>query len=265
MGDHGIDWLNQPGYKGETWSLVIGCTQDYAGCQNCWAARLASGRRKHRPRYKGLAVDGTWTGEVRCHEDLLDKPLHWRKPRCIFVCPTGDFFHRKVTFDFRVCALETMRITEQHRYIILTKRPEIAAEIPHGMPHWPLSNVWLYYSASTQADLNEGLSSLLACRAAVRGLSLEPLLEPLDLDLEGIDHVIVGGESGAGARMFDAIWLAEIRTQCRQARVPLYVKQFGANPYNLGGPLKLNDRKGADPLEWPKGARIREFPIIQGV
>lgn len=263
MAEHGIDWLNQEGFKGETWPIVTGCTQEKAGCKNCWAARLASGRLKHHRRYKGLAVDGKWTGEIRFHGDLLHQPLHWRKPRCVFVCSTGDFFHRKVSYSFRSRAMWRMRITQQHRYIILTKRPEIAAEFLHGAPYWPLlSNAWFYFSASTQADLDEGLPQLLKCPASVRGLSLEPLLEPLELDLEGIDHVIVGGESGPGARPFDALWLSAIQIQCKKAAVPLYVKQFGANPTMLGGMLNLKDRKGANPAEWLKRyrVRIREFP-----
>lgn len=321
MAEHGIDWLNQPGYKGEGWPLVTGCTQEKAGCVNCWAARWASHPWLARlPQYAGLTRDGRWTGEVRFHADLLDKPLHWRKRRCVFVAPTGDIGHIKVTENQRDLALAVMAHCPSHRFILLTKRPEnlssyfsqlnvrrrgywhehcgyladcaikarlitkkesreryniarriFRPELPEKPqklgdsslynPGWPLPNVWLYYSASTQEDLDEGLPHLLKCRATVRGLSLEPLLEPLNLDLTGIDHVIVGGESGPNARPFEARWLGEIRVQCAQAAVPLYFKQFGANATILGTPLKLRDPKGSKPAQWPKGYReFREFP-----
>lgn len=239
MTPHKISWLNQPGFKGETWPLFVGCTPIQSGCKNCWAARFASGRLKNHRRYKGLTKDGKWTGEVRFHADLLAQPLHWRKPRCIFVAPMGDLFHYRISTGqiLDVMGIIAQERCRHHRFINLTKRPErlagfwtnpkrLSADIVvNKKGHLP--NLWQYFSASIQAELDKGLPYLFDSPAAVHGLSLEPLLGPIKLPepCPHLDHVIIGGESGPGARPLNIDWLDSLVCQGLAMKIPVYVKQ----------------------------------------
>ena len=180
-----ISWTN------ETWNFLGGCSPCSEGCKNCVAARLASGRLKNLPLYKGLTQNGQWTGEVRLctdigRQDILEQPLHWKKPRMIFPCFMGDLFSKKVPFDFIDKVAMAMSLADQHTYQILTKRPERALACYTRWIKNPnannlfRSNVWLGSSVSNQPDADRIIPILLQIPAAVRFVSLEPLLGPVN-------------------------------------------------------------------------------------
>lgn len=297
-----------------------------------------------------------FNGVVRTHADVLDVPLRRKRPTTWFVNSMSDLFHKDVPFEFVSKVFAVMAATPQHTYQILTKRPErmaaffneVARKSPsfgHDIPrkvalmtdsellaeederfegaaynilmNWPLPNVWLGTSVENQEAADERIPHLLRCPSAVRFLSCEPLLGPVDLtrvrwakiDIEpgdyrrlgvpapsemwslnnvldarpadewnpekpGIDWVIVGGESGPGARPFDLAWARSIAEQCRAAGVPVFVKQLGAVPvtgdvrdwgrpwrehHPKGVVLALDDKKGGDWGEWPEDLRVREM------
>ena len=363
-----------------TWNPVTGCTRVSEGCRHCYAERLTATRLAHQPKYAGLAVmhgaahkvregihepasggEARWTGEIRLHPDVLDQPLKWRKGRRIFVCDMSDLFHEKVPFEFIDRVFAVMALAPRHTFQILTKRPGRMAEYLNGDDgrwyHWkdeaarincdvvfapktPLPNVWLGTSIEDQATADERIPELLKCPAAVRFLSVEPLLGPVDLGmstatcnccarwpsrwirvrhpvgpelpfliaspdlvadagiyraesnkhgalsvrtpagllgikpdemdvLPGVDWVIVGGESGPGARPCDMAWIRSIVGQCQAAGVACFVKQVGARPISsaacsidcrCGLHYGFKFSKGDWPGEWPEDLRVREFP-----
>jgi protein gp37 len=159
------------------------------------------------------------------HEKMLGQPLTWRKPRRVFVNSMSDLFHKSVPEAFIYRVFEVMRQASQHRFQVLTKRSKRLADLARGID-WP-ANVWMGVSVEN-ADYAFRIDHLRQVGAAVKFLSLEPLLGPLPaLDLRGIDWVIVGGESGPGARPMASGWVTEIRDQCVEAGVPFFFKQWG--------------------------------------
>lgn len=325
-----IEWTDA------TWSPVLGCSPESAGCAHCYATRTVW-RMAHNPNARiagprqGLVEKTTagvlrWTGEVRCLPDQLDVPLRWREPRRIFVCNQADLFHESVPDDFIEAVFGVMSLCGRHTFQILTKRAErmrrwvegatlgrcqaeackrsvdivtprrrldrADGEVINGP--WPLPNVWLGVSVEDRRSRNDRIRELERTPAAVRFLSCEPLLEDLgDLALEGtgIRWVIVGGESGPGARPCDVAWVRSLVEQCRAAGVPAFCKQLGAHVLDRndagfdgddgdawpadtcvehdevdtgfqGAPVRvrLRDRKGGDPAEWPEDLRCREMP-----
>lgn len=271
-----------------------------------------------------------FTGEVRCLEDRLTDPLRWRKPRRVFVNSMSDLFHESVPFEFIDRVFAVMALCPQHTFQVLTKRPDRMAEYlrPDGGVRLAaairdivgrsrgdesvsqteeavrrydnaggvLPNVWLGTSAENQATADERIPHLLRCPAAVRFLSCEPLLGPVDLSLflwcmdgerrhgrlNRLHWVIVGGESGPKARPCDVEWIRSIVRQCKDAGVPCFVKQLGKHPREVAasGPCsvmpwvwddggenierwyKPSDRKGGDPSEWPEDLRVRQWPEV---
>ncbi len=203
----------------ETWNPTTGCTKVSPGCAHCWAERMA--RRLQgigQPRYaRGFAVT--------THEDLLEKPLHWVKPRLVYVSFMGDLFHDEVPDEFIARVFDVMARCPDHRFHLLTKRPERLARIGPRLP-WP-SNVWA--GVTVEDTAHQWRADLLRrVPAAVRYLVFEPLLGPVDdLDLRDIDWVILGGESGPGARPLHVDWVRSVRDQCIAAGVPFYFKQWG--------------------------------------
>lgn len=241
-----IEWSD------ETWPIVTGCTPCSIGCANCYAARMAATRLKHHPRYEGLATiengKARWTGEVRLNHDVLEQPLRWRKPRRIFVASMGDLFHRDVDEDFLIDIFVRMGEAPQHTFQILTKRPvrmyEFISKSTWGMS--PLSNVWLGANIENQATADERTLWLLQTPAAVRFVSVEPMLGAVYLKPwlskpfiqiatedekwnRQLDWVICGGESGPGARPMHPDWARSLRDQCQAAGVPFFFKQWGAH------------------------------------
>jgi protein gp37 len=166
-----------------------------------------------------------FNGVLREHESSLDEPLHWRKPRRVFVNSMSDLFHPGVSDAFILEVFDRMRETPQHHYQVLTKRPERVVAMDDRLD-WP-SNVWMGTSVEDERVMDR-VGALRQTNAAVRFLSCEPLLGPLpNLSLEGIHWVIVGGESGNGARPIDVGWVREIRDRCAGSNVPFFFKQWG--------------------------------------
>ena len=204
-----ISWVLGPdGKPGFSWNPVVGCRAVSPGCQNCWAARLASTRLDHLPEYKGLAKDGKWTGGPRLVPRRLGEPLSKRKPAGVFVSDMGDLFHAAVPEEFIEAVWRTMAAASWHRFYILTKRPArmhkwIASIKGDG---WPLPNVWIGVSCEDQATADERIPELLRTPAAIRYVSFEPALEKVKWRREWIsgpgtvDQIILGCESGPGAR-----------------------------------------------------------------
>lgn len=202
-----------------TWNPVTGCSKVSPGCVNCYAERMAKrlqamGQRNYRD---GFAV--------RTHQHMLDLPRKWSKPRMVFVNSMGDLFHEEVPVEFISRVFEVMESTPHHTYQLLTKRADrLAAVAP--LVQWP-QNVWMGVTVEDNLRLAR-IEQLRSVPAAIRFLSLEPLLGPLpDLRLDGIDWVIVGGESGPGARPMKAEWAVDIRNLCVESETPFFFKQWG--------------------------------------
>lgn len=289
-----IEWTRgDDGSKGETWNPVVGCTVLSAGCTNCYAMGVA--HRGMRPEHRGLTVlrghgkGPRWNGTVRFLPERLQEPFSWRKPRRVFVNSMSDLFHEGVTDEQIASVFGVMAGTPKHTYQILTKRLERARAflsrcapalgwITHNGNDpisfggdgvivgndnaWPLPNVWLGASVEDQATADERIPVLLETPAAIRWVSYEPALGPVnfaDIALAGapggrilkplvgltwgptergytviakgahLDWIVVGGESGPRARPFDVAWAASTIAQCRAAGVPVFCKQLGAN------------------------------------
>lgn len=323
-----------------TWNPVIGCRHVAEGCRHCYAETMskrlaAMGQRDYASI---LTKDGKFNGKAITRPATLAEPLHWKKPRMVFVNSMSDLFHEDVSFEFIAAVFGVMAACPQHTFQVLTKRPARALEFFEWLRametdkfcartkcdmearragafenaggdtlvrmavRWPAENVWLGYSIAEQKDVWL-LDTLMRCPAAVRFASVEPLIGPVDFDAERgpcvrsgkmwkrnqltgiggntdgsaphktgkLDWVIVGGESGPGARPCDVAWIRSIVGQCKAAAVPVFVKQLGANSQEqFGGSgalrprLKTANRKGGDPSEWPEDLRVREFPQREG-
>lgn len=255
----GIVWTNA------TWNPVTGCSKVSQGCKNCYAER-DWGRLTHLPAYAGRQFT-----DVACHAERLDQPLRWAKPRMIFVNSMSDLFHPDVPEEFIDRMFAVMALAKQHAFQVLTKRPErmskylttnnrqsfwahaaneigLKSNVPdHRFPGQkrssvctdetpnPLPNVWLGISVEDQAAADERIPLLLQTPAAVRWISAEPLLGPVDLrkafmpdgERPVLDWVVVGGESGPNARPMHPDWARALREQCQRAGVPFFFKQTG--------------------------------------
>lgn len=202
-----------------TWNPVTGCTKISPGCNNCYAERLAWRlQAMGNPSYKhGF--------ELSLHDHILEYPLRWREPQMIFVNSMSDLFHEGVPDEFIHRVFDIMKQAHWHRFQILTKRSERLLNMAKALPWAP--NIWAGVSIENQ-DYTFRIDHLREVGASVRFLSLEPLIDHIpDLNLENIDWVIVGGESGPKARPLDASWVVSIRTQCNIAGVPFFFKQWG--------------------------------------
>ncbi|MBX6722034.1 MAG: phage Gp37/Gp68 family protein [Dactylosporangium sp.] len=208
-----IEWTDM------TWNPVTGCTKISTGCKHCYAEAMAKRlEAMGSPRY----VNGF---RVTLHEDLIDLPFKWRKPRRIFVNSMSDLFHEQVPLDFIQRVFETMCRCPQHQFQVLTKRAERLVALSRFLP-WP-ENIWMGVSVENQRYAYRS-ELLRQVPAHVRFLSVEPLVGRIaDLPLEGIHWVIVGGESGPRARPMDPAWVEEIYHQCREAGVAFFFKQWG--------------------------------------
>jgi protein gp37 len=202
-----------------TWNPVTGCSKVSEGCKHCYAERMAKRLNAMKnPRY----INGF---NVTLHPDLLEVPKHWSKPRKIFVNSMSDLFHKDVPLEFIQKVFNTMNETTQHSYQVLTKRPERALELSKWLNFTP--NIWIGTSIENLSVI-ERIEFLLQIPSSIRFLSCEPLLGPLpNLNLDGIHWVIVGGESGPGARPMEEDWVINIRNQCKNQKIAFFFKQWG--------------------------------------
>jgi len=302
----------------ETWNPVVGCTKIAEGCKNCYAERMALRlaciypTSAYREVVSWKPMPGHWNGNVVCRDDALEIPPHWRKPRKIFVCSMSDLFHPKVPFEFIDKVMAVIALCPQHTFQILTKRPGRMAEyfgecnhlgcglgdrISNGIANsanvppteirknWPLPNLWLGTSISNQADADKNIPILLQIPAAVRFVSLEPMLERINIReyeeeewrCDGcgefyshfqdytcnhcgyaerhseyrnqLDWVIIGCESGPKARLCSIGDIRNAVRQCKEAGVPVFVKQ-----------IPIDGKCSKDPKEWPKDLRVQDYP-----
>lgn len=235
-----IEWTKS------TWNPVTGCTKVSPGCKHCYAERMALRlQAMKQPNY----VDGF---KLAMHRQALDLPLGWKKPQTIFVNSMSDLFHEDIPLLFILEVFDVMRRASWHDFQILTKRSERLSELNSEL-EWP-KNVWMGVSVEN-ADYTFRIQHLRSTGASVKFLSLEPLLGPLpNLDLSGIDWVIVGGESGPMARPIDKTWVADIRDQCQQAMLPFFFKQWGGTKKKKAGRL-------LDGRTWDELPRIKR-PVL---
>jgi protein gp37 len=311
----GIQWTD------ETWNPIRGCSRVSEGCRNCYAESVAKRFSGPGLPYEGLTTKGKWNGTIRVVDEAMTKPLSWKKPRRVFVNSMSDLFHENVADETIDRIFAVMALAPQHTFQVLTKRPErmraylscatfgasiisepsaykrvvAALDLPDWLPAgrsfrrvpeaWPLPNVWLGVSVEDQATADTRIPLLLDTPAAVRFISAEPLLGPINLNPhlyedQQLHWVIVGGESGHGARSCSIEWVEAIVGQCVAAAVPVFVKQLGARPkldrgidaipawpdhVRVSGTqalVGLRDHKGGDMAEWPEALRVRQFPEV---
>ncbi len=218
-----IEWTES------TWNPVRGCTRVSEGCRFCYAERIAARFSGKGMAYEGFAENTTtgpqWTREVRPVRALLNEPLKWKKPRHIFVNSMSDLFHEKVKFDFIQEVFSVMEKANWHKFQILTKRSSRLLKYNQQLP-WP-PNVWMGVSVEDDRVIDR-IDDLRQTKAKIKFLSLEPLIGPLsDLNLDGIDWVIVGGESGPGSREMKREWVIDIKDQCERKGINFFFKQWG--------------------------------------
>ena len=279
-----IEWTDR------TWNPVTGCDRTSPGCDNCYALTMAKRLKAiGSPRYQNDGdprTSGPGFG-VTCHADVLGQPLRWRKPSMVFVNSMSDLFHADVPATFVGSVWNTMALAEQHTFQVLTKRPQLMATMlrswenqelgGHAPPGaywrrsdlvwcgplkvWPLPNVWL--GVSVESDrYTFRVEHLRETPAAVRFISAEPLLGPLpSLDLTGIDWVIIGAESGNGARSMNNDWALEIIDKADAAGCAVFVKQLSGGVHAVKDPalfpLTNLRRREYPPARW---ARVGERP-----
>ena len=202
-----------------TWNPVTGCTKISDGCKHCYAERMAT-------RLQAMGVDKYRNSfDLTLHESVVEEPLRWKTPRLVFVNSMSDLFHESIPAVFIESVFHVMNQASQHTFQVLTKRPARVMELDPGLIWTP--NIWLGTSIESKEFIDR-LAKLKKASALTKFLSLEPLLGPLsDLDLAGIDWVIVGGESGPDARYMKADWVREIRDNCLRSGVPFFFKQWG--------------------------------------
>lgn len=208
-----IEWTES------TWNPLTGCTKVSPGCKHCYAERMALRlQAMGQPNY----VNGF---KLTMHEHMLELPLRWKKPRMIFVGSMSDLFHQDAPSEFIHKVFAIMHRASWHTFQVLTKRSRRLLELDQEI-NWP-ENVWMGVSVENK-DYTFRIDHLSQTGAHIKFLSLEPLLGPLpDLDLHGINWVIVGGESGPGARRIAEEWVVDIKDQCLVAHVPFFFKQWG--------------------------------------
>jgi protein gp37 len=203
-----------------TWNPVTGCTKVSPGCAHCYAETFAE-------RFRGVPGHPYEQGfDLKIWRDRLELPLKWKRPRTIFVNSMSDLFHADVPDEYIGEVFETMRRAEWHTFQVLTKRPERVAALSPQLPWQP--NIWMGTSVENQRWTSR-IAHLRKTGAAVKFLSCEPLLGELKLNLKSIDWVIVGGESGPGARPMRVDWARGVRDQCCAAKVAFFFKQWGAH------------------------------------
>src|SRR5829696_2869427 len=238
-GTTAIEWTDA------TWNPVTGCTQVSPGCDHCYAMTFAE-------RWRGIPGHHYEQGfDLRLWPQRLEQPLHWRRPRMIFVNSMSDLFHKEVPKEFIARVFDTMEKAHWHQFQVLTKRTSLMRDFlkrRYGSSPAP-AHIWCGVSVEDGTKLSR-VRHLQQASAGIRFLSIEPLIAPLGtLDLIGIHWIIVGGESGPGARPMDTQWVRDIRDQCARAGVAFFFKQWGGLRPKFGG-------RTLDGREWS------EFPAV---
>ena len=219
----GIEWTES------TWNPVTGCSKISPGCKYCYAERMA---RRLQAMGQANYVNGF---ELTLQPQMLELPLRWKKPQTIFVNSMSDLFHKDVPLAYIRRVFDVMERAHWHVFQVLTKRADRLAVLSPELEWAP--NIWMGVSVETEAYRHR-IDELRSTGAQTKFLSLEPLLGPLpNVDLRGIDWVIVGGESGPGARAMDPAWVSDLRDQCHQAGVPFFFKQWGGRNKKKAGRL----------------------------
>jgi len=277
----------------ETGELGWHCEKVGKGCEYCYAEPINLNRFGTGLPFTRSSRDLV---EIFLDEKMLQVPLKRRKPTKFFISSTTDICASFVPDEVLDRIFAVMALADKHTFQLLTKRPDRLWEYINDVD-FPYPNVHLGFSGSTQNDFDKNLGYLLDTPAALRFVSYEPGLEavdfekivppslaqrhpygsvmeydvlrghmkgPDDVGLPKLGWVIIGGESGADARPFDIRWARDCVAQCKDAGVPVFVKQLGTNPVDNGTPIKLKDRKGGEPAEWPADLRVREFPEMTG-
>lgn len=236
-----------------TWNPLTGCTKVSPGCKNCYAERLSL-------RLKFMGQRNYANGfQLTMHEHMLELPLRWKRPQMIFVNSMSDLFQTDVPIEFIRAVFDVMRRASWHCFQILTKRSERLSKLSPKLVWAP--NIWMGVSVESQ-DYVPRIDHLRATKANVKFLSLEPLLGPLHrLNLKGIDWVIVGGESGPGARTMLQDWVIDIRNQCQKANVPFFFKQWGGTRKSRTG-RELDGRTWDEMPVLATDMRARELPVF---
>ena len=218
MGDAtAIEWTDA------TWNPVTGCTKISAGCDNCYAARFSE-------RFRGVPGHPFETGfDLTLRPERLQQPVGWKRPRMIFVNSMSDLFQKEIPEPHISAVFDTMEHADWHVYQVLTKRSSLLRKFINDRYRTKLAPRHIWLGVSVESDkATSRIAHLRATNAGVRFLSIEPLLAPVGrLDLAGIDWVIVGGESGPGARRMDPDWARDVRDQCLAAGVAFFFKQWG--------------------------------------
>lgn len=237
-----IEWTES------TWNPATGCTKISPGCAHCYAERMAK-------RLQAMGQPNYAHGfDVAMHQGALDLPLRWKRPQRIFVNSMSDLFHEQVPLEFIRRVFSVMEEASWHRFQVLTKRSARLAELA-PLLSWP-DNVWMGVTVEN-ADFAFRIDDLRTVPAVVRFLSLEPLLgEVPGLNLQGIDWVIVGGESGPGARPMKPAWALDVLAQCRRAGVPFFFKQWGGPNKKKAG--RVLDGHVYDEMPQVRGKRLRQ-------
>ncbi len=227
MAQSSIEWTEM------TWNPTTGCTKVSQGCKFCYAEIMskrlqAMGVEKYKDNF-----------EVRIHEDELKRPYSWKKPKIVFVNSMSDLFHEKIPFYFIQKVFKVMNENPEHIFQVLTKRAERLKELDQKLK-WT-NNIWMGVSIEEQKVENR-IDFLRETSASVKFLSLEPLIEPLpNMNLDNIDWVIVGGESGHSPRPMNADWVLDIQEQCEKSNVAFFFKQWGGKNKKKNGRI-LNGR-----------------------
>ncbi len=276
----------------DVWNPLTGCTPISAGCANCYAARMAKRlRTMGRPEYQNAVDDaGRWTGKITLVPERLEQPLRWRKPRRVFVNSMSDLFHESVPFNYIARLFMVMRQAHQHTFLVLSKRAkrmrmfldvwlpgaETIMNLTLGTQS-PAPNIWIGVSVENQKAADERVPQLIQTPAAIRFLSCEPLLGPVDIGkaifggdgvLEdganaishidgfgyGVDWVIAGGESGPGYRPMDMVWVRSLRDQCCEGGVPFFFKQQAAYRSEQAPYIVELDGSHAEYRRMPRGS-----------
>jgi len=223
MNNTKIEWTDS------TWNPVTGCTKISSGCAHCYAEKMAS-------RLKSMRVEKYCNGfELTTHPETLTEPYSWKKPRMVFVNSMSDMFHEDLDFTYIKKVFKVMNENPTHTFQVLTKRADILGRY-HSKLTWT-PNIWMGVTVEANSYVPR-ITQLAKTNAAVRFLSCEPLLTELpSIPLDGIHWVIVGGESGPGARPMKKEWVEDIKRQCRKAKVPFFFKQWGGINKKTSGRL----------------------------